>query len=501
MESGLNKQQIIGLLTRSPHGEFAKYIPHASPAAVLEPEFFSHMIAWNEKNGSIRDSKVALPIIGLSQPSVRDDAELRDNALAHLALLSPRDLLRAVRFGLERKDKTGPRMLPGLSKRSIADLAEQYLRAREGRSEYSFLRLVMQHRAALKGLYALLHIKPSALANRVLFKGERVGVLKTVGELGKMTPRSAATAILKERIPFLIAKAAMGSTLDVDVVLALIEAATPAELLNNSKTLMKMGVGTNPALRGAYDAKLSQVAKASPTKVATLKGSTAATVLKEAGMEKAAAKISAETERAIDANLSMEGNWLVLGDKSGSMEQAIEASRQVAAILARAAKGEVHLVFFDNVPDHKVVTGKTLEQIQEITKRVKAGGGTSIGCGLRQMKEKGIVVDAIAVITDGGETTHPEFATAYQEYSAWAGKEVPVYVYLMRGSSPDVMTRNCHTMGIELSKFDLTGGVDYYSLPNLVRTMRTQRYSLVDDIMGTPLLKLADVLGYSTAKA
>jgi hypothetical protein len=50
--------------------------------------------------------------------------------------------------------------------------------------------------------------------------------------------------------------------------------------------------------------------------------------------------------------------------------------------------------------------------------------------------------------------------------------------------------------GLDMQVFDLTGGVDYYSLPNLIQTMRTNRYSLVDEIMSTKLLKLADVLDF-----
>jgi hypothetical protein len=35
--------------------------------------------------------------------------------------------------------------------------------------------------------------------------------------------------------------------------------------------------------------------------------------------------------------------------------------------------------------------------------------------------------------------------------------------------------------------------IDYYSLPNIIPTMKTTRYSLVDEIMGTPLLTLKQV--------
>jgi hypothetical protein len=42
--------------------------------------------------------------------------------------------------------------------------------------------------------------------------------------------------------------------------------------------------------------------------------------------------------------------------------------------------------------------------------------------------------------------------------------------------------------------FPITSEADYYSIPNMVQTMRTNRYSLIDEIMEVPLLKINDVL-------
>jgi len=48
--------------------------------------------------------------------------------------------------------------------------------------------------------------------------------------------------------------------------------------------------------------------------------------------------------------------------------------------------------------------------------------------------------------------------------------------------------------GLEMQTFDIRGGTDYYSIPNLAQTMRTKTYGLVDEILATPLLSLSDVL-------
>ncbi len=49
--------------------------------------------------------------------------------------------------------------------------------------------------------------------------------------------------------------------------------------------------------------------------------------------------------------------------------------------------------------------------------------------------------------------------------------------------------------GHEMQKFDLRHGkVDYYGIPNLVQTMRSNPYALADEILATPLLSLKDIL-------
>jgi hypothetical protein len=111
------------------------------------------------------------------------------------------------------------------------------------------------------------------------------------------------------------------------------------------------------------------------------------------------------------------------------------------------------------------------------------------------MMESGVEVDGIAIVSDGGENNPPYFPQVYKVYTERIGKEVPVYLYHCDGER-NVLSLTMQQSGLDMQVFDLTGGVDYYSLPNLIQTMRTNRYSLVDEIMSTKLLKLADVLDF-----
>jgi len=491
MEKGLTKNQILSELSRSPHGKLEEYVPVGLKAAKQEPEFLAHLIAWDAKNGQIRDAKAALPIVSLSEPSYPQ--ELVDNSLAHLAKLNPRELLKAYRFLLNNKGKATT------SNKRIRTM-NRFIAAHLSNLETDWKvwqRIAVLHRSVLRELYALTHTKPkSDSVNTVLFGRKLDGtkaelpkgsLFEKVAHLKDMSPAEAAGTILEYKIPFLIAMGALGAKMkEPDLVLAMIKRMTAPELLNNVKMLEKLGIKDNPALKGAFDEALQ---KAQSSKKNILKATKAAEQMTDNTLKQ---KLQAVQEKQLQS-IAVEGNWLVLGDKSGSMHSAIEAAREVAATLAKMVKGKVWLTFFDVTPQTIDVTGATLDHIKKATQYIQAAGGTSIGCGLQRMLDAKEELDGIAIISDGGDNTVPYFHQAYPKYSAWAGKEVPVYLYHMNGET-NVLSMYCQQAGIDLQVFELTGQKqDYYSLPNLVATMRTNRYSLVDEIMATPLLTLDEV--------
>lgn len=494
MEKAFNKQQVISELVRSPHGDLKEYLPVGRAAGESQPEFLAHLVAWNSRKGQIRDSKAALPVISLA---TTNDPAFRENALAHLAALGPREFSRALAFG---------RTVPGTPSRTLRRLVERYLREREAQRGF-WDRTAVQHRQTLKTLYSQFHIKPDTEFRNLVLYGrtfEKVklavpenSVFGAIKRLRDMSAVEAAAAIAHYKLPFLITKATLGprAKTEQDIALAIINTMTPNELLANTKTLETWGIKTTPALRAAYEEGLKRTAAS--TKVQTLKAKKAAEVLAEAGDEDLALKLEAVAEKQIAKQLSIDGNWLILADKSGSMANAIEIARQVAGILAKAVTGNVHLIFFDTGPRYFNVTGKSYEDIKEITRAVRAEGGTSIGTGVNYATVNCLDVDGIAIVSDGQENTYPYF---YQEYASYAkkfDKEPTVYFYQCAAgihSAYDMaLDRSCAQAKLLIEKFNV-GGADYYSLPNLVSTMRTNRYSLFDEIMETPLATLDAVL-------
>jgi hypothetical protein len=268
---------------------------------------------------------------------------------------------------------------------------------------------------------------------------------------------------------------------------------SPSELVTNAKMLERLGVRTVPALRAAFEEALG---RASKSKTNTLKTTKAVEAVADEGLRE---KLRATQEKQVKAAGQIDGDWLVLADKSGSMERAIDVSRLVASSLAAFVKGKVRLVFFDDGPRHYDVSGKGFDEIAALTRNIRAGGGTSIGCGLAWAIENAVNVDGIAIVSDAQENCAPAFTSALVLYEKAFGKRPPVYLYRVSGGASSPYDRDLAEsmarIDEPLSEFDLRGkDVDAYSIPNLVKTMGTKRYGLVERIMETPLLTLADVL-------
>jgi hypothetical protein len=530
-ESGLSKNQIIAELTKSPHGALHEYIPTAKAAAEQHGEFFAHLISWNRVKGQVDDAKLALPAVSLFASGYPE--EFVENSLAHLTMLNPRDMLKVLRFVLDLRagkaaviEKTttvrgGKKQLqkkltyvavPAMRLRSLtrfSDVLAISLLERE-KNWPRWERTMLQHRRVLQELFGILHVKPNNQKTKAcLYRSDKVdgkridlpypqgGLFEAVSHLKDMSAAEAAGTIMTRKIPFLVALGALGpKSKEPDLVLALIKSMTATELVTNTKMLEDLGIKTNPALRGAFQEALE---KAGKSKANLLKTTTAAEAMDDEDLK---ARLQGLQEKQIQAHGGIDGNWLVLGDKSPSMAHSVEFAKEVAGTLTKMVKGRVWLVFFDSLPMTVDVTGLTLDQIKKATKHIGAGGsGTSIGAGLQRMLDEKAEVDGIAVVSDGGENGTPYFAQTYQKYCKLFDKEPTVYFYQCSGDH-DVFSNSMKSANLDMQTFDLRNAspADRYSLPNLVSTMRCNRYSMADEIMATKLLQLSDAYKHGTVK-
>lgn len=508
--AGLTKNLIITELTRSPHGDYREYIPVCSQAAVSDPEFFAHFISYAAKKSQIRDSQIAFPLIGLSVASF-SDPEFLENSLAHLAKLSPRELYSAYRFSEGYiRNKDVPKVVKGqkLEKRKAGDrwtsvlrpgilgkvqrngmfrrLIARYLRARE--ADQAWLEKTIEHfRRNMADLYFAAHITPSVEAKAILYDRLRPcgSSLEAIAELGRMGPMEAASAMVEHKLPFLTVSTTLGQKArDPNVLMALIGHMSSTEVQTNLKLLEKLGVKDHPQTRAALEEALEKLAKSSKT---VLKTGVAASAVKD---EKLRAKVQEVAQRQIQ-RVSVEGNWAILADRSSSMRAAIEASIAVSSTLAGMVKGRVHLVFFNTCPTYYDVTGKSLEEIKHMTRHVTADGNTSIGCAMQYASK--FDLDGISIVSDGGENVVPMFVDTYRAYCVATKSQPVVYFYRLPGD-PDRLGASMTANSIQYEEFRIQSSMDYYSIPNLVSTMRVNRYSLSDEIMESRLITVDSVL-------
>ena len=481
------------------HGKLEGFLKEGLLASQTEPDLFAHFIAWNQIKGKVRDSKVAYPVIGLRTVK-REDRDLAENAVAHLMLLSPRDLVRAYDFN---KQLTALGHTINAQYRKLLEHGmTTYLQVRESNQKF-WDRTVLVHRESMKRLYRITHRSPVAgnLGDRpqkVLFDNEYPArsIFEVIKNFKTDTPTHIAGAILKHNIPFEVVVGSVPNIKHPDILLALIEGMTGNQVVTNSKMLEKLGIKNDPILNAAYQSALERATK--DKRLNVLKAGVAAEQVTMSAMSTRGNM--ADDLRNLQAKATtrqlggIDGDWLILGDCSGSMSSSVELAKKIAALITERVKGKVWLIFFNVHPFPFDVTGKSFFQIQELTKRIVADGGTSIGCGLDYVLAKKENIDGIVLVTDGGENTGPYFGSTYLNYCLKMDKEPTVYLFEMAGEM-NILSRDLQSKKIQVTEFNFrTQKLDYYSLPNIIETLRVNRYSLVDEIMETPLLKITDAL-------
>jgi len=512
------------------------YSEVALAVARQDPGVLGHFIAWNAEKGSVIDLKVALPVFALRGLGA-SDTEFAENAVAHMLILSPRELVRSYEFNWHltnsqvvtsegvkcfktrteytlfkaRLLKDSPTYDPNLKvsafpmgisaawRKLLERGLKLYLENRE--SNYiRFERAVLSHRASMERLYKLAHKKPSLMAQQVLFdrKYPKNSVLEKVRNLRNMAALEAAGTIIEYNIPFQTVVGALnvaGQAKSREVMLALIEGMTGNQLMANAKSLERVGVFKDTVLKAAFDSAVERAKKEKKGKGHALGAQRSSAQVEDVGV---ARQISSVQEARVGQLRSLDGDWAILGDASGSMSQCMEVAKRVAALITAKVSGNVKLIFFEYGPTAFDVTGLNYEEISRKVRGVGSGGATSIGSAMDYLLAGNHLVNGIAIISDGGENRAPMFAPTFKKYVERTGIEPTVYLLHMPGDH-DVLTGNCKSADVQIEKMEVPAESDFYSLPNIVETLRANRYAFIDEVMETPLMTFERVFERSAA--
>lgn len=368
--------------------------------------------------------------------------------------------------------------------RSLKTELRRYLREREA-SPVWFDECATLARKQLKRLYALAHIAPSDRAQAILFEetppaDSKLFQVKALARAA--SPAEQAAAILEHKIPYRIAASAVRQ-MTPTVLVALIDAMTPQELINNLGSLKRRGALDNPDLKTLIERKL-ELAK-TDKRVSAYKAKEA---IKAAGVDaELEAKLDQVTEAQVKARGRITRPTALLIDKSGSMEEAIEIGKRIGAMVSSVCESDLYVYVFDTIAMKIEPAGADLAAWEKELAGVKAGGGTSCGVGIERMRQKRQYVEQIILVTDEGENSPPCFVTTLQKYRQELNAEPNVCLVRTRGGS-DMLERQMKQAGLPADVFQFNG--DYYALPNLIPMLcQSSRLELLMEIMEYPLPK------------
>ncbi|HLL72199.1 MAG TPA: vWA domain-containing protein [Pyrinomonadaceae bacterium] len=469
LERDMRLEMLNSLLT-TPHRRLEEVAELHRRMLERDPLFYGHLAVWYARHGDVRDHKEVFTANLL----VSTVAGHRGAGFVLLQELPPYQVARVVDF--VKRERGG---LP----RSARTAVVRYLREREENARH-FDGAAMRARKSMKHLYAGLHIKPSARADAILFKDappedSLAYVLKRLARAENAAAQ--AELIVEHAIPYTVAVGAVRQ-LTPAVLAALINAMSPQETINNLKSLKARGALAHVEVKALVDEKLA--AAATDGRVSAFKAVRAAEV---AGVD---AATTVRLEHAASEQLRRRGRitkaTALLVDKSGSMTEAIEVGKQIAALVSGVSESKLYVYAFDTIGYPVVsVGGGELSDWERAFKHLRANGGTSIGAPLETMRLRRQAVEQIIIVTDEGENTAPYFNGIYARYCADLNV-APNVVIVKVGAHSDYLERQMRQSRVAFETFTFAG--DYYALPNLVPLLsRPSRLELLMEILETPL--------------
>lgn len=460
---------LLNSLLTTPHRELQAVMSLHDEMMTKDPLFYGHLAVWYAAYGEVRDHKEVF-CAQLLQSSL---PEHREAGFVLLQRLPPYQVSRVVTV-MKRHFGGVPR--------STKTAVLKYLRSREARTEV-FDKSVLRGKKAMKHLYASLHIRPSERADNILFKNQPpedslLFVMKQLADLDD--PSEQARLIVEHELPYPVVVGAL-QKLTPTLLVALVHAMTPQEVINHLRSLKARGALAHKGLRAMIEAKLEE-AKASK-RVAALKTQVAQ---QAAGVDNGIAKqLSEVADAQVKSKARITRSTALLIDKSGSMEEAIEVGKHLASLISSVMDASLFVYATDSMPYPVRGGHSTLDGWSKAFAHIRASGLTCLGAPLVAMQLQKQAVEQIILISDEEENASPYFAQAYKAYCDALNVQPNVLIVRV-GQANGFTERSLQEARVQVDTFTFEG--DYYSLPNLLPLLsRPSRLALLMEILATPL--------------
>lgn len=360
---------------------------------------------------------------------------------------------------------------------------------------------LIRNRETFKGFYVRTHTMPQGdehgWINKYLFRGEteegtRLDALHKLSN--EADPTRQAEIIVESKLPYTSVVSCLGN-ITPTVLVALIDSMSPQELMQSLASLKRRGAFDNAEIKALIDEKLKKAKKAKKGQVDALKGQKVAEMV--AGLDEETRSIVRDvTDQQLKQHGAIRARTVMMVDKSGSMETAIELAKELGAAIAQACvEGNPPITYmFDRMPtliDWKAADGDITKKSSwdKKLRMFRANGGTEPATVVRAMILNKTVVDQIVLITDEGENVAGQFANELKNYERQLGI-LPSVVIVRVGRGyyvSDSMQKSLMNLGIPVDVLRCEQ-IDQVAIPNLIHLLsRKSVFELVQEILALPL--------------
>jgi hypothetical protein len=288
-----------------------------------------------------------------------------------------------------------------------------------------------------------------------------------------------------------------GTGLTPAIMVACLPSLSDRDLRMLTPTLEELGLLGDASIRSRWEAAVRAATDQRALNVAkNVKSKALREKLEEASDHAARSAVAKATA---DEDLHV----MFLIDKSGSMEGAIERSKEaLSRILAGFPPEKVHIASFDTMGTVLRPKAPSRAAVLHMLEKIKAVGGTLHGAAVRALHQAGVRLPAgarLVVIVAGDEAGEDgrQLADTFRELGyPVAGLALICAVSHERGTT----VRSCaQVLGVPFAEVDVGQFEDPYQVPRVLRalleapvptafTAAVARPSWVDKIMQTPLL-------------
>jgi hypothetical protein len=282
------------------------------------------------------------------------------------------------------------------------------------------------------------------------------------------------------------------------VMVALLPTLSDKDLRILTPTLEELGLMAEPEIRTRWE---QAIATATDQRALNIAKNVRNKELREK-LEEAADVAARDAVKKATGDIDLRVMFLV--DKSGSMEGAIEKSKEaLSKILAGFPLDKLHIATFDTIGTVLKPKAASRAAVQHMLQSVKAGGGTTHASAVRAVFNEGVRFPAqsrliVIVVGDEAGEAGDQFARIFRECQ-YEVAAMALLVSVAGNAARGMSVRSCAgQLRVPFSEVDVAHFEDPYQVPRVLKALldapvasgAAAQHGWVERVMKTPLLEV-----------